>query len=453
MLAEPAGADRGRDSGRADAHDRRDANSGDDRRQRQRKLHHEQQLARRHPHRHAGLCHRVVQASQSGDRRANDRQKRVERQRDERRARSDAANERERQEESEEGQARDRLRDVRQKQERAADRGPARGENPRRKTERGRDDGGDDPRARDAAGRAATARPRGLARIESRRSPVPAGRAGGRGAGPDHTVSRNFRTRGSADAATASGVSQIASSPASSTPMRVARAKASPRSWVTITTVVPSSRRMRVNSRRLDSRDRIERAERLVHQQDGRIDREGAGDADPLPLAARKLVRPARRVVLRRESHQVEERAHALACAASLPPLEPRDEPDVLLDRHVGKQADILEDVSDSAPERNARPLTRVAAFDRDTARLRKQQAIDELQNRALSRAAPADEGKHLTARHRERDFPQHRRPAGVGEAHAIKEQDWVGRQFSQGSGLVLQHFLTARDKMLQYKT
>ena len=72
----------------------------------------------------------MVQASQSGDRRANDRQKRVERQRDERRARSDAANERERQEESEEGQARDRLRDVRQKQERAADRGPARGENP-----------------------------------------------------------------------------------------------------------------------------------------------------------------------------------------------------------------------------------------------------------------------------------------------------------------------------------
>ncbi len=38
-------------------------------------------------------------------------------------------------------------------------------------------------------------------------------------------------------------------------------------------------------------RQRIKRAKRLVHQQDGRIGREGSGHANTLALAAGKLVR------------------------------------------------------------------------------------------------------------------------------------------------------------------
>lgn len=43
------------------------------------------------------------------------------------------------------------------------------------------------------------------------------------------------------------------------------------------------------------ARDGIERAEGLVHEQDGRIGGEGAGDADALALAAGKFARAAMR--------------------------------------------------------------------------------------------------------------------------------------------------------------
>ena len=54
----------------------------------------------------------------------------------------------------------------------------------------------------------------------------------------------------------------------------------------------------------LGARDRIERAERLVHQQHRRIGRERARQADALPLAAGQLVRPARAKRRRLEADQ-----------------------------------------------------------------------------------------------------------------------------------------------------
>jgi len=45
---------------------------------------------------------------------------------------------------------------------------------------------------------------------------------------------------------------------------------------------------------KLGAGDRIERAEGLVHQENGRVGGEGASDADALALTAGKLVRPSR---------------------------------------------------------------------------------------------------------------------------------------------------------------
>ncbi len=66
-------------------------------------------------------------------------------------------------------------------------------------------------------------------------------------------------------------------------------------SWVTSTMVVPKPLLDRQQVvLRLGADDRVERAERLVHQQHLRLGRERAGDADALLLAAGKLVRIAR---------------------------------------------------------------------------------------------------------------------------------------------------------------
>ena len=72
-------------------------------------------------------------------------------------------------------------------------------------------------------------------------------------------------------------------------------------SWscVTITVVVcVSSCRRRSHSAQLGPHLRVERAERLVEQQHRRVDRERAGEAHPLPLAARELRRVALREAL-----------------------------------------------------------------------------------------------------------------------------------------------------------
>ena len=82
----------------------------------------------------------------------------------------------------------------------------------------------------------------------------------------------------------------------------------------------------------LASRDRIERTERLVHQQHRRIDRQRARDADALTLSARQLVGPPARIRLRREADQLEQLAHARRDALVWPPLQPRHDGDVVGD-------------------------------------------------------------------------------------------------------------------------
>ena len=75
-----------------------------------------------------------------------------------------------------------------------------------------------------------------------------------------------------------------------STATRSARRKASPRSCVTRSTAA-SQPRLPGEEFLLHrpARDRVERAEGLVHQDERRIGRERAGDADALPLSAREL--------------------------------------------------------------------------------------------------------------------------------------------------------------------
>ncbi len=114
----------------------------------------------------------------------------------------------------------------------------------------------------------------------------------------------------------------------------------------------------------LDARDRIERAERLVHQQHRRIDGERAGDADALALAARQLVGPAVGERAAIEADQVEQLADARLGAIRRPAFEPRDDADVAGDRHVRKEPDVLQHVSDAPPQPNRLPLARAPPFD-----------------------------------------------------------------------------------------
>ena len=76
------------------------------------------------------------------------------------------------------------------------------------------------------------------------------------------------------------------------------------------------------------------------------------GHADALLLTSRQVPRKAASVGRR---IQLDERQHLLRAsrtASGRPTQEPRDNGDVLLDRHVGKEPDPLKHVSDGAAER-----------------------------------------------------------------------------------------------------
>jgi hypothetical protein len=59
----------------------------------------------------------------------------------------------------------------------------------------------------------------------------------------------------------------------------------------------------------LRAHDGVDRAERLVHEQHGRVDRERARHAHPLPLAAGELVRVAGAVLVGVQADQVQQLA------------------------------------------------------------------------------------------------------------------------------------------------
>ena len=98
------------------------------------------------------------------------------------------------------------------------------------------------------------------------------------------------------------------------------------------------------------ARDRVERAERLVHQHQRRVDGERAGEADALALPAGEL-RGVALAVVGLEADQLEQLGGARAGALLVPAEQARDGRDVVRDGHVREQADLLDHVADAAAE------------------------------------------------------------------------------------------------------
>ena len=101
----------------------------------------------------------------------------------------------------------------------------------------------------------------------------------------------------------------------------------------------------------------VEGAERLVEQEDARLDRERAGERHPLPLATRELVRITTGEAL--ELHDAQQRHHALANLRSARPHpagpHAQAEGDVLEHAHVPEECVVLEDEPDLALARSRR--------------------------------------------------------------------------------------------------
>ena len=174
--------------------------------------------------------------------------------------------------------------------------------------------------------------------------------------------------------------------------------------------------------------DLVHRAERLVHQQKLRTGGQRPGDAHPLALSAGEGagIPPRQRRV---QPHLLQQGSDFFSALLPLPFLHAGDGGhigNVLLHGHVGKQAHVLDGVADAAAQGHRVDSGHILPLDQDSARVRRQQAVYQLQHGGLSAAGPADD-RHKCARlHIQREVPQNGLGAeGLGDA--FKANDRLG--------------------------
>jgi len=116
----------------------------------------------------------------------------------------------------------------------------------------------------------------------------------------------------------------------------------------------------------LGAGDRVERAEGLVHQQNGRIGRKGAGNADALTLAAGEFAGAAMGEFTGIETDKLEHFLDAGGGAGGVPVFQSGDEGDIFCDGEMGEEAGVLDDVTHAAAEAYGVPGGGRAALDED---------------------------------------------------------------------------------------
>jgi len=116
----------------------------------------------------------------------------------------------------------------------------------------------------------------------------------------------------------------------------------------------------------LGAGDRVERAEGLVHEQNGRIGGEGARDTDALALAAGEFAGPTMREFARIEADKLEHFLDPSGGAGGVPVFQSGDEGDIFCDSEMGEEAGVLNDVTHAAAEAYGVPGGGRAALDED---------------------------------------------------------------------------------------
>src|SRR6266516_49827 len=112
----------------------------------------------------------------------------------------------------------------------------------------------------------------------------------------------------------------------------------------------------------------IERAERLVHQDDSRPSRQRPRDADALTLPARQLMGKAIPVEGALEPHQIEEFVYPRSNLRGRRTLQFWRDPDIAGDADMREQSAALKHIADAAAQLNRVDRAHVLAFDPDAA-------------------------------------------------------------------------------------
>ena len=133
--------------------------------------------------------------------------------------------------------------------------------------------------------------------------------------------------------------------------------------------------------------DGVDGAERLVHQQDGRIPAQGPGHADALALAARELVGEPPPVLVGVEPDQVEQLPHPGVHASPIPAEEAGHRGDVVRHTPVREEPALLDHVADAPAQVDGVDLQDVRPVDQDPPARRLDEPVDHAQRGRLAAA------------------------------------------------------------------
>src|ERR1017187_3715271 len=139
----------------------------------------------------------------------------------------------------------------------------------------------------------------------------------------------------------------------------------------------------------LKPRHRVERRERFIQQQQGRIRRQRAGVSTPLLFAARKLSGTARSVFRRGHAHGVKQLDRAGSYTFLRPAFQLRNKPDVLSHGRVREKPALLDHIAHTPPQANRVPVLDGLAFEPHFATCGLHQPVYHFEQCRLPRAAP----------------------------------------------------------------
>ena len=142
---------------------------------------------------------------------------------------------------------------------------------------------------------------------------------------------------------------------------------------------------------KLTAHERVDCAERLIHQQNTGVGGQRPGHPDALGLSAGELVGISLSEVTIQAQH-VDQFQSTITGSSAIDPAEAGHEGDVVDDAAVREQARILHDVADGAPERDGIAIAHVLAVEQDTALGGIDHAIDHAQQRGLAAAGGAEQ-------------------------------------------------------------
>jgi len=132
--------------------------------------------------------------------------------------------------------------------------------------------------------------------------------------------------------------------------------------------------------------------------------RERPGDPDRLALTAGELVGKAVAMLGAVEPHQLDQLVDAGGDPRIIPAEQPRRDGDVLGDRHVREEADVLKHVAEPPAQLDRIDRADVLALDPYGSLARLGETVDQPQQRGLARARGADHRHELAGRHLERN-------------------------------------------------